>query len=129
MTKRRRVVVLDDDPEILSLAARLLERAGYDAAGYAGRFDRVNFVVGQTPDLVLIDVNMPGVGGDELFDLLRDDPRLGGVPLVFLSSNDESELRRLVQRTGAAGYIPKSALGADFAARVARHVRALPSAA
>lgn len=126
---RPRVVVLDDDAEILKLAGTLLERAGYEVAGYSGRFDRVNFVAGQAPDLVLIDVNMPAVGGDELFELLRDDPRLAGVPLVFLSSNDETELRRLVRHTGAAGYIPKSALGDDFAARVARFLGALVPAA
>jgi DNA-binding response OmpR family regulator len=117
---RRRVAVLDDDEDVLRLLAILLERAGFEAVTYAGRFDRLNFLVREQPDLVLLDVNMPGVGGDEFFELLRDDPRLAHVPVLFLSSNDEGELRRLVQRTGAAGYLAKGQFGRVFAARLER---------
>lgn len=122
---RRRVAVLDDDDDVLRLVAALLERAGHEAVTYAGRFDRLNFLVQHEPDLVLLDINMPGVGGDEFFELMRDDPRLAHLPVLFLSSNDEGELRRLVQRTGAAGYIPKADLGRSFVARVERHLGAL----
>ncbi len=120
--RRRRVAVLDDDDNVLQLVAALVERAGHEPVVYSGRFDRLNFLVRVQPDLVLLDVNMPGVGGDELFELLREDPRVSHLPVLFLSSNDAGELRRLVQRTGAAGYVTKADLGRTFGARLARHL-------
>lgn len=116
---RKRVAVIDDDSDVLQLVATLIDRAGHEAVTYAGRFDRLNFLAQNEPDLVLLDVNMPGVGGDELFELMRNDPRLAHVPVLFLSSNDESDLRRLVLRTGAAGYVPKGTLRRGLAARLA----------
>jgi CheY-like chemotaxis protein len=51
---------------------------------------------------------------------LRESPTLKDVPVVFFSSNDESELRRLAAGAGAQGYIAKSEMGRDLAAVVAR---------
>lgn len=122
MAQRRRVAVLDDDEDVLRLVAALLVRAGHEPVVCSGRLDRLGFLARERPDLVLLDVNMPGMGGDELLELMRDDPRLAHLPVLFLSSNDESELRRLVRRTGAAGYVTKADLGGALAARLARHL-------
>lgn len=117
-----KVLVIDDDDDVLMVARRLLERAGYDVATCSGRFGRLTQVLEHAPDLVLLDVNMPVVSGDDLYALMVDEPALRHVPVVFFSSNDENDLRRMARRSGVAGYIPKSSLGSDFAARVSRHL-------
>jgi CheY-like chemotaxis protein len=124
-----KILVIDDDDDVLAVTRRLLERAGYDVATCSGRFGRLNQVLEHDPDLVLLDVNMPVVSGDDLHALMVDEPALRHVPVVFFSSNDENELRRLARRRGAAGYIPKSSLGSDFSARVSLHLRAAAEAA
>ena len=128
-TMNRKVLIIDDDLHLLETARTLLERAGYRVAVYSGRFDRLGFVVREAPDLVLLDVNMPVVPGDELYALFREHATLQHVPVVFFSSNDETDLRLLVRRCGAMGYIPKSAVGADLPARVARYLPTPPAAA
>jgi len=118
--KADKLLVIDDDELFLSTARWVLEQAGYDVVTYAGRFDRLNVVLREQPDLLLLDVNMPAVAGDELFGLLRDHESLRTVPVAFCSSNHEHDLRLLVRQTGALGYVPKSALAADLPLRVGR---------
>lgn len=118
MSSVAKVMIIDDDEHMLATSQALLARAGFRVAVYAARFDRLNAVLREQPDLLLLDINMPAVPGDELFALFKEHAVLRDVPVVFFSSNDEADLRHLVRQSGARGYIPKSAVGADFAARV-----------
>jgi CheY-like chemotaxis protein len=59
------------------------------------------------PDLVLLDMNMPGLSGERLSELLLSNGRTRETPIVFYSSNDEDSLRRAVSEYGVKGYIPK----------------------
>lgn len=118
--RRRKIVILDDDEVLVGTAAALLERAGFEVATCVTTFNRLNFVMEHKPDLVLLDVNMPMVTGDEIFRLMQDHARLRDFPVVFFSSNEEGELRRLVNRSGARGYIAKSEVGSHFGAKVTR---------
>lgn len=114
-----RILVIDDDRILLDTARSLLARAGFEVITYAGSFNRLNAIAGEAPDLVLLDVNMPLVPGDALARLMREEPRLRGIPFAFFSSNGEGDLRRLARETGACGYISKSDMG-FFAVKVAR---------
>lgn len=125
---RARITVVDDDAEIVAAVRILLGRQGFEVSTINERFNRVNQLAELAPDLILLDVNMPFVPGDELHALLKQHPLLRGVPVVFFSSNDERELRQLARASGAAGYIPKSDLGGAFADRVARFLPALSQA-
>ena len=116
----KKILIIDDDKRTLEMAAKLLEPRGFAVVTYGGKFDRLNFVVRNKPDLVLLGVNMPFLAGDELFKLFADHPSLKDIPVAYFSSNDEASLRLMVIQTGAAGYISKSEMGADFAGKVAR---------
>jgi CheY-like chemotaxis protein len=122
MTHRAKILVMDDDAELLDTAAQLL-KPFYEVVTYRAAFNRLNAVREHHPDLVLMDVNMPLVPGDEVVRLLKESPELSGIPIVLFSSNDERSLRRMARECGALGYIPKSEMGANFAAQVGRHLR------
>jgi DNA-binding response OmpR family regulator len=128
MTEPRgqRVLVIDDDRMMLDTARGLLEQAGFEVVTYSGAFNRLNAIVDQAPDLVLLDVNMPLVPGDALARLMREDSRLGRVPFAFFSSNGEADLRRMVREAGACGYVSKSDMG-FFAAKVRRLIETAKS--
>jgi CheY-like chemotaxis protein len=78
----RKILIVDDDAELLETAAELLRQGGFDVATYSGHFNRLGVVAAERPDLVLLDVNMPFVPGDELYSLPEGDlgpqPRAGG---------------------------------------------------
>ena len=114
-----KILVIDDDPGMLETVQELLESAGFEVVTYSGTGNRFGFILAEAPDLVLLDVDMPLVPGDDLAGLLRNDPRLHRIPFAFFSSNDENDLRRLTRATGACGYVSKSDMG-FFASRVSR---------
>jgi CheY-like chemotaxis protein len=124
MKTRPKILVMDDDPVLLETASELL-RTGFDVITYRAAFNRLNVVREHQPDLILMDVNMPLVPGDEVTKLLKDSAELSGIPVVLFSSNDEQSLRQMARNCGAVGYISKSEMGWNFAAKVERHLRAL----
>jgi CheY-like chemotaxis protein len=118
----KKVVIVDDDPVVLRVAAKLLRDAGYEVATYGGATERLSFIFSQEPDLVLIDVNMPFLTGNRLVDLMKQDDRLRRIPVVFFSSNPEEQLRELVTTTGAQGFIHKSEINAELPAKIASFI-------
>jgi CheY-like chemotaxis protein len=121
MKTRPKILVMDDDADVLHTARELL-RQEYDVVTCKATFNRLSFIRDTQPDLVLMDVNMPLVPGDEVVRLLKDCPELCEIPVVLFSSNDERLLRRMARDCGAVGYIPKSALGGNFVSSVGRHL-------
>lgn len=120
-----KILIVDDDAELLDTAAQLLEQRGFTVVKHRDSFNRLNAVRIHRPDLVLVDVNMPFVPGDEIARLLQDDPGLRHIPVLLFSSNDEHALRHTARECGAAGYISKSQMGWQFAALVEHKLRAL----
>ena len=118
--RKRKIVLIDDDLQILSTAKSLLELSGFEVFTRNSGFDSTNFIGKHRPDLVLLDINMPFLSGDRLQQIFQAYRSTSDIPIVFFSSNDENSMRVLVKRTGAAGYISKSDMGNDFAAKVAR---------
>jgi len=122
--KRRKVLIVDDDLELLQTASQLL-RPDFDVVTYGAAFNRLNVIREHQPDLVLMDVNMPLVPGDEVTRLLKDSPELSHIPVILFSSNDEHSLRTMAKECGAAGYLSKSHMGGNFALQVERRMREL----
>jgi DNA-binding response OmpR family regulator len=103
----RTVLVVDDDPQHLSATRDILSAEGYRVLTQQRPFGVTNLIVVHKPDLVLLDVNMPGLSGDALAMVLSDNPLSAGTPIVFHSSNDEDSLRHMARKYGARGYICK----------------------
>lgn len=120
-----KILVIDDDPELLETVGQLLEPRGFRVVLHRESFNRLNAVRQHRPDLILMDVNMPFVPGDEITKLLQDDPELKQIPVLLFSSNDERSLRVAARECGAAGYISKSQMGWQLASIVEQRLRAL----
>ena len=119
------VLLVDDDPLILDTARRLLEHDGLTVIVYAEGFNATNFAARALPDLILMDVNMPFLSGDNLIGLFKRHPTLKDVPVVLFSSNEESRLRSMAIQVGAVGFISKSQMAHGFSHQV-RRLLALP---
>jgi two-component system OmpR family response regulator len=116
------VMIIDDDPDIATVARRLLEKRGFSVIVQDQPFSSTALVMRHKPDVVLLDVNMPALSGDRLATVLSRHSDLREIAVVLFSSNDEQTLRQMALRTGAAGYISKSDIDIDFAERVAGFV-------
>ncbi len=105
-------MVVDDDLMVRRLLERFLTNGGYRVVVAASGFGLSGRVRENQPDLLLLDVNMPGLRGDAALSVLQ---QLGqrfnslDVPVVFHSGMDASELEHLARRHGAAGFLRKPA--------------------
>jgi CheY-like chemotaxis protein len=90
-----RILLVDDDPAVLALVASRLASGGrYRVHVALGGEEGVRQAKKLAPDLVVCDLQMPGVDGRSLARELRDDPSTESIPLVFLSSVDSDETGR-----------------------------------
>lgn len=104
---RLRIVIADDDPMFAALLrARLGGRAGLEVVGLAGDgAEAVALAERLLPDLLLMDVHMPGVDGIEATRMVRDLP---DPPTVVLITGDDEDADARAYEAGAAAYLQKS---------------------
>ncbi len=115
---RWRLLAVDDDPSILAALVVLLEPAGLTVTGVTEPEQFWSALREMTPDLVVLDLDMPEVSGIELCRLLRADPRLAAVPVVFLTSHAGRDTIEAVFAAGADDYVTKPVVGSELVTRV-----------
>jgi PleD family two-component response regulator len=117
------ILIADDDPAITALLKLHLQQAGYTVIS-AVRGDEVLALAWQTPpDLLLLDIEMPGLDGFEVCHRIKQHPRLGVVPVIFLTAHDQvADVVRGFE-AGGEDYIKKPFHKAELLARVRTHVQ------
>jgi CheY-like chemotaxis protein len=105
---RKRILVVDDSPIVLESTRVTLEAAGYEVKTLDNPLMVPSTVRRERFDLVMLDVSMPVVQGDQVMKALKDH-ELSNAPVILFSDREESALRELAQNCGAAGWIRKAA--------------------
>jgi CheY-like chemotaxis protein len=108
------VLVVDDDPITLEVAKERLQGAGYEVHVRDQALGTTEYIAKTQPDIVLLDVMMPGLSGDKLAELLHRRERTREVPIILHSSKESHDLDPLVKSSGALGAIPKTSDDAEF---------------
>lgn len=120
MRTARRILVVDDQSDILELTSTVLSGAGYEVVALDSGAEAVERVGREPFDLVLLDINMPGMDGWETLRLMRADERLAGLPIVMFSIKGELRDKVLSMQEGAVDYITKPFMVDTLLARVQR---------
>lgn len=114
---RGTVLVVDDEPTITEVVARYLERAGYRTRVAADGPRAIEMATSQRPDLVLLDLMLPGLDGLEVMRRLRELDRDRIAVILLTAKGDESD-RVIGLRLGADDYVVKPFSPAELVARV-----------
>ncbi|MCM5677974.1 two-component system response regulator [Schlegelella sp. S2-27] len=116
------VLVVDDTPENLSLMSRLLKESYRVLVANSGERG-LRIALGETPpDLILLDIMMPGMDGYEVLSHLKGDPRTQTIPVIFLTAMSQEEDEEKGLNLGAVDYITKPISPPLVLARVATHL-------
>jgi DNA-binding response OmpR family regulator len=111
------ILIVDDEPTIADVVARYLERAGYETRVAADGPSAVAAALGSRPDLIVLDIMLPGFDGLEVMRRLYDDLE-GRVAVILLTAKGEESDRLAGLRRGADDYVVKPFSPAELVARV-----------
>lgn len=114
-----RIVHIEDDPANRLLVRKLLERAGHEVVDAADGIEGVRLACERRPDLVLVDLNIPGLDGYEVTLRLRGETSLRGVPIVAITAEGDRDTSLAV---GCDGFLQKPIDARTFAATLSRYL-------
>ncbi|MBP6798556.1 MAG: hybrid sensor histidine kinase/response regulator [Luteimonas sp.] len=117
-----RVLVVDDQPSNLRVISALLERHGYAVTTAEHGADALAALEGQLPDLLLLDMLMPGMDGFDLLREIRARAAWSSLPVVFLTVAQDRELLLRAFDAGAVDYVTKPFMPEELLARVQAHI-------
>ncbi|MEM7330610.1 MAG: hybrid sensor histidine kinase/response regulator [Chloroflexota bacterium] len=120
--KKYRILLIEDNPINIRMMEDILLRSGYHVDVASNGLEGLDMVTQYTPDLILLDVVMPGLSGFEVCKRLKADPQTSLIPIIFMTA--ETEMDSIVQgfELGAVDYIKKPIQFRETIARIQTHL-------
>lgn len=116
------ILIVDDHPVNVRLLEKILKNAGYGTLAAENGPDGRGLAALRLPDLILLDIMMPGESGFESCEKLKKDPQTAHIPIVFLSAKTDTESKVTGLKLGAVDYMTKPFDKTEVLARVGRHL-------
>jgi cyclic di-GMP phosphodiesterase len=113
-----KILIVDDSPANVQVFARLMTRFGYEVLTALDGESALQCVARESPDLVLLDVNMPGIDGVEVCRRIKSDPQTRLIPVVLVTTLKASQDRVRGIEAGADDFLEKPPVVAELEARV-----------
>ncbi len=113
-----RILVVDDQPANIQIVGAVLGKLGYEIIPASDGATALKRVALRLPDLILLDLLMPGMGGCEVCRQLKENPDWKDIPVIFLSAADDKDLIVRALDSGGVDYITKPFNQAELISRV-----------
>lgn len=103
----KNVLVIEDEPNIIEAISFILSRDGWSVATHSNGHDAVGVVQEAMPDLVILDVMLPGKNGYDILRELRSEDATQGLPVLMLTAKGQVKDREMAERAGASRFMTK----------------------
>lgn len=103
----KRVLLIEDEPNIIEAISFILSRDGWAVSTHSNGHDAVDVVLNSPPDLVILDVMLPGKSGFEILKELRDSASTKALPILMLTARGQKKDREMAERAGASRFMTK----------------------
>ncbi|MCK4981996.1 MAG: response regulator [Victivallaceae bacterium] len=123
ISEKIRIMIIDDTVDNLSLLNKLLSEQGYDVSLFPKAELALHALTLSIPDLILLDINMPGMNGFELCKKLKKNKKYQDIPIIFLSAMQNVKDKVNAFRTGGIDYITKPFQFDEVLVRVKTHIK------
>ena len=125
-SKMKTILLIDDEQSWLDAMRLVLKDEGYKTITVTSGDEALLTLQKRKPDLILTDVRMPVMNGFDLYEKIRENPKLAGVPVVFMSGIDDYYAKRTAKELGAQGYITKPSFTEDLKMSVEGFFKEVP---
>jgi len=102
-----KILIVDDDVDITEFMKALVSMGGHQPTTVNDSTKAIEVANSVHPDLITLDLMMPGLNGFELCELLHNDPKFANIPIVIVSARDDRESKEKAIEMGAKDYITK----------------------
>ena len=102
-----KILIVDDDITITELMKALVKMEGHEPTAVNDSLQAMEIAKSLNPDLITLDLMMPGLTGFELCKLLHEDPEFANTPIVIVSAKDDAESMAQAKQMGATDYLTK----------------------
>jgi len=125
MAEEQKIILVVDDNETSLVACKQILKPHYTVYTVPSAARMFELLQNVTPDLILLDIEMPRMNGYEVAQILKENDAFGGIPVIFLSvrSDAASELEGF--NAGALDYIHKPFVGEELLKRIETHLRCI----
>jgi DNA-binding response OmpR family regulator len=114
----KKILVIEDDPASLRLTQYILEHRDYEVLTAVNGLDGLKRAQNEEPDLVVMDIMLPGMDGFDICYQLRAEPRTAGIPVLMLSAKAREADKETGLKVGADGYITKPVDPEEIVSRI-----------
>ena len=114
----RQILIVDDEVGALTLMGIMLERGGFQVIKAQDAYAALEVLNSQTPDLIILDVMMPGMDGITLCTHIREHEATRNTPIIILSARDDPASIERGRRAGANDYLAKPILRHDLISKI-----------
>ncbi len=119
---RSKIVVVDDDSALLAVLSSLLRPWGIQVITLNNPHQCLKTLSNSTPDLLVLDIEMPEMSGLELCQKIRSNSRWNDLPILFLTVHNSADIINQVFELGAIDYINKPIIGPEFIVRIINYL-------
>jgi len=102
----KKILVIDDESDVLKVLLLRLKKTGYEAFGGVDGREALDLTRQIRPDLIILDVYLPDMNGDDVAKIMKEDKELRHIPIILISATSEALAER-AEECGAAGYLTK----------------------
>jgi len=102
-----KILIIDDDVTMTELLKTLLDMEGHTPTAVNDSTKAIDIAGLVDPELIMLDLMMPGLSGFDLCELLHQDPRFANIPIIIVSARDDAESKQRAIKAGAKDYFTK----------------------
>ena len=114
----KKVLLIEDEPNIIEAVSFILSRDGWEVKTHSNGHDAMEAVRLRVPDLIILDVMLPGKSGFDILNEIRGDSEFATTPVLMLTARGQMKDREMAERAGASQYMTKPFSNADVLAAV-----------
>lgn len=122
MHDKHTILIVDDNLQNVDLLADLFDNEGYNSIVATNGDDAIHAAKVRVPDLIILDIMMPGIDGFEISDKLKQDSNTREIPIIFLTAKADEDSVLSGFKHGAVDYITKPFIGVELLSRVKTHI-------
>ena len=111
---KKKILIVDDEPGIVRLLSLRLKAKNYEVFEASNGLECVQVAQEEVPDLILLDIKMPGMGGIAAFEKIRNLTITKEIPVIFMTAFPKLEIKNQVLYMGAKGFISKPFISKDL---------------